>query len=207
MEDTELSAAKTRFYLGEVAYGFVPSGTAARVAGPGPTRIWSRWQEWYATSGCAKASLCPLKHRTTAVGWHSLPGSRVGPFSATARLGCARRNTAHFLDLQSNIRSYSRQSWAPTAVTHRGKKGRAGAKPRPAQPAPPPRRMLVREAELPGHVHIRPDSQQGIRARGTHGCFPNARVQDKEELLLDRHRHGHGDPSTIFNNAGFTEHK
>lgn len=131
---------KMRFCLREVAYGFVPSGTATRIAGPGPTRIWSHWQEWYATGSRAKASLCPLKHGTVAVGWHRLPGSRAGPFSATAHLSCASEVLHTSLIYNQKYRSdmNSRQSW-PRPLGHKRGVNRCQAPPPPRPACTSPR--------------------------------------------------------------------
>lgn len=152
-----------------------------RIAGPGPTRIWSHWQEWYATSGCAKASLCPLKHGMMAVGWHSLPGSRVGPFSATAHLSCMTETLQTSSVYNQKILSgmNSRQSW-PLPLWH--KRGTNWCQAPPSLHLPPCR-MLARKPELASHVHVRPDSQRGISAGGTHGCFPNASVRQRGAAL------------------------
>lgn len=124
-----------RFCLREVAYGFVPSGTATRIAGPGPTRIWSHWQEWYATSGCAKASLYPLKHGTMAVWWHSLPRLQGWSLQCHGSSQLHEWNAAHLLDLQSKYSLiWTRDKAGPDHYDT--KEGWTGAKSRPACTSP-----------------------------------------------------------------------
>lgn len=128
MEDTEPSAAKMRFCRREVAYGFVPSGTAYPHSRTRP----NTHLESLAGMAC---SLCPLKHGTMAVGWHSLPGSRAGPFSATAHLGraCETLHTSS-VSTENTVRFELETKLAPTTVTQKGDE----LVPSPAQAAPPP---------------------------------------------------------------------